>query len=564
MPRQYKYRWNVYILYMRPKTNKIAQCPLCDFSSKRLPAFEKHLNDEHSLGSQTLWDQCYGGPIFCRCGCGEPARWLGWHKGYAKLLRGHNGNIYKLYDEATARKIAEKRANKLRGQPGWAAGLTKETDERIAKRAKKLSQTRKKAIAEGHIKIWSKGKTKETDSRVAAMAAKQREDYKLGTRTAFWTGKTKEADPRVAAMAAKVAQTHAEIALRKRLDDQKRRSPEVLLSLIECVGSTIKLVSDVSDYRGGKYDITIRCDLCDTTTTDRAIKFFGGRCPTCIPASPSKPEQELYDFVLSLSSDAIHNSRRIISPQELDIYVPSKNFAIEFNGLYWHSEAQKEKRYHIKKTQACAFKGIRLLHVFEDEWRDKPDIVKSIIRAKLDVNMRRLDARKCEIRELPLKLRKPFFADNHIDGDTRAATICFGLFFNDELVYALSLRKPFHKLYEGFYEVARSCGAQNTYVRGGLSRLSKFALQWARSSGATGLMTYVDRRLGNDNAYATAGWQFASKTKAPRFWWTDCIYRYDRFKFRADKVRKLSEAEVADAAGVIKIHGCKNSVYTLQ
>src|SRR5690606_7534448 len=139
-----------------------------------------------------------------------------------------------------------------------------------------------------------------------------------------------------------------------------------------------------------------------------------------------------------------------------------------------------------------------------------------------------------------------------------------GLTFEGELVQCMSLRTPRHNRYRRskLIEVARTCTKLNTFVRGGLSRLTKHALHHAGARNSIGLMTYVDMRLGGDMPDQNAGWQFVERTKRPRFWWTDNLYRYDRFKFRADRERGLTEREVADEAGVVRIYGCKNAIYT--
>jgi len=70
------------------------------------------------------------------------------------------------------------------------------------------------------------------------------------------------------------------------------------------------------------------------------------------------------------------NNRSVLNCLELDIYLPEYNVAIEFNGLYWHSELYKEKDYHLNKTLECKKKGVDLLHIFEDDWVFKQDIIK--------------------------------------------------------------------------------------------------------------------------------------------------------------------------------------------
>ena len=64
----------------------------------------------------------------------------------------------------------------------------------------------------------------------------------------------------------------------------------------------------------------------------------------------------------------IHSDRKTIKPYEIDIYVPSVNLGIEFNGIYWHSEQFKIKTYHADKYQLALSKGVRLIQIFEDEW----------------------------------------------------------------------------------------------------------------------------------------------------------------------------------------------------
>ena len=96
----------------------------------------------------------------------------------------------------------------------------------------------------------------------------------------------------------------------------------------------------------------------------------------------------------------LENVRDVISPLELDIYVPGKKLAIEFDGLYWHCVGKKDRKYHLAKTEMCEKAGIRLIHVFENEWLYGKDIVKSRLLNALGVCARTLFARKCVIAEM--------------------------------------------------------------------------------------------------------------------------------------------------------------------
>ena len=113
------------------------------------------------------------------------------------------------------------------------------------------------------------------------------------------------------------------------------------------------------------------------------IHFKGAGCPKCSKANISKPEIEVQEFVKSLRYDIITNSKKIISPYEIDIHIPSLNKAIEFNGLYWHYDHSnkncKPKGYHAQKSNLCREKGIRLLHVREDLWLKDKEKIKQVI-----------------------------------------------------------------------------------------------------------------------------------------------------------------------------------------
>jgi len=90
-----------------------------------------------------------------------------------------------------------------------------------------------------------------------------------------------------------------------------------------------------------------------------------------IAKSVSEPELELQ----KLFPDAIFNDREILKPYELDLYFPDINFAIEFNGYYWHSlpKAQIKDEYKRKK---CRELGIQLVQIAELDWLEsKSDII---------------------------------------------------------------------------------------------------------------------------------------------------------------------------------------------
>ena len=76
-------------------------------------------------------------------------------------------------------------------------------------------------------------------------------------------------------------------------------------------------------------------------------------CTICNPINSytnSGYENQLYNYIKeNYNNDIVLNSRNIISPNELDIYLPDLKIAFEFNGVYWHNEINKINGYHQMK-----------------------------------------------------------------------------------------------------------------------------------------------------------------------------------------------------------------------
>lgn len=536
-------------------------CPLCgELTTKRLTTLTKHFSEAHGKSDEQVWESQFGARPKCGCGCGGDTSWRGWGKGYGKVINGHNASIYTMYDRETAERISAARSAALTGREGWAKGLTKDTDERVASRAESTSKGRKAAFDEGRIKSWNTGLTAVTDERVAAAAADLKKKFAEGEIAPWAKGLTKGADERVAKMASSVRLSMQEKSLRDRLDSLKRLSTTEVKQRIESSGD-LTVVDGLQGYMNdASRVIIVKCNRCGTHTQGSLRMLGRGRCFQCSPGG-SAAQEEIARYVESLGESVKRNDRKTMS-LELDIYVAEKSFAIEYNGLFWHSHVNKPPQYHENKTKLARTHGVKLLHIFEDEWRDKKEIVKSLIRSRLGLSSTKIGARKCDVRKLSTGERQRFFEENHMDGDV-AATIAWGLFVGEDIVYGLSLRKPFHRKHKDGLEVSRCCPRRDHNVQGGLSRLVKTAIRYCVEKDKKRLMTYVDTRLGGQgNGYQMAGMNRESET-IPRWWWTDMDNRFNRFMYRADSAAGKTEADVATEAGVVKIWGCENVVYSM-
>jgi len=227
------------------------------------------------------------------------------------------------------------------------------------------------------------------------------------------------------------------------------------------------------------------------------------QCPSCSRGSRSFGEESLSYFIKSMGVSVEDNyvpsglGRKL----EVDIFVPSKNIAIEYNGLNWHSErilAGKYKsptKYHIKKSMFFyETLNINVIHVMEHEWRNNRPIIESIIRAKLGKSEHKIAARKCNLSIVDKKEAAQFLSNNHRQGSCPSA-VAVGLWYKGELVSVMTIGSArFSKKYDT--ELLRFASKLNTSVIGGFSRL----LNFASSVMELGIMvSYADVRFSSVN-----------------------------------------------------------------
>lgn len=200
------------------------------------------------------------------------------------------------------------------------------------------------------------------------------------------------------------------------------------------------------------------------------------------------------------------NNRTILEGKEIDIYIPSKNLGIEFNGTYWHSSLFNNKNYHLDKSKLAESKGIRLIHIYEYEWADHK--LQHKIKLMLDNALGRVNkkiyARQCEVREISNKEAKVLNESIHLQGH-RDAQITYGLFYNETLVQLMSFSKTKYNKNlktENSWEIIRGCPGSNCLVIGGVSKLLK---HFIKTHNPSEIFSYCDFNKFNGSSYEAAG-----------------------------------------------------------
>lgn len=213
----------------------------------------------------------------------------------------------------------------------------------------------------------------------------------------------------------------------------------------------------------------------------------------------SVAEQELYSYIRSLdeSLEVQHNVRGVLSGnRELDILIPSKNIAVEYCGLYWHSELTggKDSWYHRRKMEECSSKGIRLITIFES---DPIDVVHSALAVKLGYPKLKIGARECQVIQIDKSTARSFHQENHMAGPC-GASAHYGMYRDGVLVFVGSFGKS--RYHKDSWEIIRMTGLKYTRVQGATSRLIKRFMDDARPGK---LMTYADLRYGDGASYSS-------------------------------------------------------------
>ena len=250
----------------------------------------------------------------------------------------------------------------------------------------------------------------------------------------------------------------------------------------------------------------------NVTTAGQKIKEFSLR--DYIQYYPNLQEDSLRNYVDTLIKTEIYND----SKYEIDIFCKDKNFGFEYNGNYWHSELFKQQNYHQEKSLYFKEKDIQLVHIFEYEWLEKENLIKSFIKSKLGIFEKKIPARKCEVKDISIDIYRDFCEKNHLQGKADAR-VKLGLFFKDELVQIMSFSKPrFTDKYE--WEIIRECSKQGYVVLGGKEKLWSYFIKTFQPKS---VISYCDFSKFTGNSYLKLGFKKERLNKPGFVWWDNKI-----------------------------------------
>jgi very-short-patch-repair endonuclease len=226
--------------------------------------------------------------------------------------------------------------------------------------------------------------------------------------------------------------------------------------------------------------------------------------------SETYQEKILKSFLNDHSINAVFRNRNIISPYEIDCFITDANLAIEINGVYWHSEKfNKDKFYHLNKTELCSSKNIELWHFWDFEFQEKQQLIFNKILAKLGMS-KKIGARTLELRYVNNKDKKLFFKKNHLQNDT-GSSINIGLYSSDQLLMCCSfLKSQYNKKYH--WKLVRLASEQTYTIRGGAGKIINYFIKNHMSDNEI-LISCCNRRFSSGDLYKKLNFELISREK---------------------------------------------------
>ena len=317
------------------------------------------------------------------------------------------------------------------------------------------------------------------------------------------------------------------------------------------------------DYVSYDSDVIITCPIHGDFPQTPDSHLQGSGCQKC-SFKISKSETELCD-ILKENIDISVRNRKILNGKEIDIFIPSKNIGIEYNGLRWHSEKfGKDEKYHLDKLNKCNEQGIKLLQIFEDEYINHKEIVLNKIYHILGINLDlpKIMGRKCFVTEIDKCTAEIFLNQYHIQGFA-SSTVYLGCFYESNLVGVMTFKK---ECKDGYWELNRFASDYNYICQGVGGKLFKYFI---KKYNPIEVKSFADRRWTIDkdnNLYTKLGFTLDKILKPDYKYYNpknNDLIRQHKFNFRKETLHKkygfdmsMTETEMVQKLGLYKIWDC--------
>ena len=274
-----------------------------------------------------------------------------------------------------------------------------------------------------------------------------------------------------------------------------------------------------------------------------------------------KTEDEIRTWLKEITNKEWNSNRTILGGKELDMYNEEYKLAIEYCGLYWHTEHSPQPRlkgYHNSKRIECEKQGIRLITIFEDEWMSRSAQVKNFLKSVLGSHTVNVFARKTEFKVIDKKEAKALLQENHIQGYNRLTKYCFGLYSGESLIAVMTFGGH-HRQGNEVIVLDRFVIKSGYSIVGGASKLLKNALRYLPKGEIT---SWSDNRWSQGNVYAKLGFTLGGELN-PDYSYYDSriaksarVSKQSQMKKRTGCPKEKTEKEWSLENGLWRIWDC--------
>lgn len=342
-----------------------------------------------------------------------------------------------------------------------------------------------------------------------------------------------------------------------KISETTRLSMEEILLI--CANKKYELRLPEEGYTNAHQRLTFLCTIHNVEFESNIMNLQQDfhQCPKCKKRGKSKEESKVFNYVKSIyEGKVVSNTRQVITPREVDVFIPEKNLAIEYNGIYWHSEMNKNFKNNnlsYEKFKSCEKKGIKLLQFFSNEWRDKESICKSLIAEALDKSKYEYNISECQVREdIPVSDVVEFLENNHINGYSHYSK-SVGIYHDGELVSVMTA------LLRGNIEISRYCNKKDHTIFGAFSSLVDVFSLWSRIAGFGNISIESDCRFDFGGLFADKGFKLVGRV-FPDYKYTNSLEVYSKEAFA---VNKEIEEELARENKVFKMYDAGSYLWEL-
>ena len=332
------------------------------------------------------------------------------------------------------------------------------------------------------------------------------------------------------------------------------------------------LALEYINRESGKSYYRFRCD-CGNELVLNSYSVRYGHTKSCgcldISHGGSSVENEIKEVLENIIGKKATKSK-VLDGKEIDIFFEDLGFGVEYNGSAYHASLNSiykdlPKTYHRDKFLSAKSKGIHLISIFDVDWCDK---LKNHL-VELFSSKTRIYARDCIVKTITKKEANDFCETNHLQGWQRLSSICYGLFYGDELVSVMTFGKLRNrKTNDGQFELHRYAIKHGVYVVGGAEKLFK---AFTRNNGFDEIVSYSNNDLFLGTVYDRLGFKYDGQASIRYYWFLgqqqlkreECQLKHLKVKYPKlyEEAQSVSGKEdyIMTKLGARKVYRCGNT-----